>query len=221
MVRDSINSIDPHLSDSSLHTGGGVIVDIGTGDGRFVYQSARKNPDKFFIGIDASPAGLAEMSAKINRKPARGGIANAIFVQAGVEELPVEFFRIADEVHVHFPWGSLLSALFKPDDHVLFNLRSICKNGALLEILTAIDSIRDRGELERLALSEIVGEDGAAPFNEYVRDRLLPVYERANLPIREHGFLPSSQWSKVCTSWGKRLAQGIERSGHYIVAEAV
>jgi len=29
-----------------------VIIDIGTGDGRFVYQSARRNPNKFYIGID-------------------------------------------------------------------------------------------------------------------------------------------------------------------------
>lgn len=233
VVKDSVNSTDPSLSDSSLHTGQGVIVDIGTGDGRFVYQSARRNPDKFYIGIDASPAGLVEISAKVQRKPAKGGAANAIFVQARVEELPGEFNNIADEVHVHFPWGSLLSALLKPSEEALVNIRAICRRGALVEILTAIDLGRDRRELERLDLHNLIGASSAlsggrdgslasmVPPDEYVREKLMPAYQQARLPVREHGFLPSSDWSKVCSSWGKKLAQSTKRSGHYLVAEAV
>ncbi len=29
-----------------------VVVDIGTGNGRFVYKNAKKNPTSFYIGID-------------------------------------------------------------------------------------------------------------------------------------------------------------------------
>jgi tRNA G46 methylase TrmB len=49
------NSTDESLKNSSDLTAvpeQGVIIDLGTGDGRFVYQSARQNPKKFYIGID-------------------------------------------------------------------------------------------------------------------------------------------------------------------------
>src|ERR1044071_8966443 len=86
----------------SRHTGEGVIVDIGTGDGRFVYQSARQNPKKFYIGIDANPSQLEKISQKIHKKPHKGGLANAIFLQVSVEDLPSELDGVADEVHIHF-----------------------------------------------------------------------------------------------------------------------
>jgi 16S rRNA (adenine(1408)-N(1))-methyltransferase len=68
----SDNSTQKNSKDLSLHTGEGIIVDIGTGDGRFVYNAARQNPNKFFIGIDANTAGLKEFSTKATRKPAKG-----------------------------------------------------------------------------------------------------------------------------------------------------
>jgi 16S rRNA (adenine(1408)-N(1))-methyltransferase len=63
-----------------------VIVDIGTGDGRFVYQSARENPRKFYIGIDPNVRPLEKISEKIYRKPAKGGATNALFDQAALED---------------------------------------------------------------------------------------------------------------------------------------
>jgi ubiquinone/menaquinone biosynthesis C-methylase UbiE len=76
-----------------------VIVDIGTGDGRFVYQCARENPNKFYIGIEPNVRPLEKISEKIHRKPDKGGAPNVLFVQAAVEALPSELNAIADEVH--------------------------------------------------------------------------------------------------------------------------
>jgi 16S rRNA (adenine(1408)-N(1))-methyltransferase len=83
-------------------TAGGVIVDIGTGDGLYVYRSARANPDKFYIGIDVQRRALEKVSERIHRKPERGGLPNVLFVQAPVEELPSELDDVADEIHIHF-----------------------------------------------------------------------------------------------------------------------
>jgi 16S rRNA (adenine(1408)-N(1))-methyltransferase len=69
------------------------VIDIGTGDGRFVSVSAKSNPDKFFIGIDANVKPLEKPSMKATRKPSKGGLPNALFVQAAVEELPGELNR--------------------------------------------------------------------------------------------------------------------------------
>jgi 16S rRNA (adenine(1408)-N(1))-methyltransferase len=48
-----------------------VIVDIGTGDGRFVYQCARENPARFYIGIDANAKPLEKVSMRATRNPQR------------------------------------------------------------------------------------------------------------------------------------------------------
>ena len=81
------NSIETPLNGLSLVTGEGVIVDIGTGDGRFVYQSARENPNKFYIGIEPNVRPLEKISEKIHRKPDKGGAPNVLFIQAAVEDL--------------------------------------------------------------------------------------------------------------------------------------
>ena len=60
MVAPSDNWIKPPSTNSSDRTGEGVIIDIGTGDGRFVYQSARQNPNKFYIGIDPNTRAAGE-----------------------------------------------------------------------------------------------------------------------------------------------------------------
>jgi ubiquinone/menaquinone biosynthesis C-methylase UbiE len=80
---------------SSPTTGGGVIIDLGTGDGSFVYQSARRHPDQFYIGIDAESSALEKVSEKIHRKPEKGGAANILFIQAAVEDLPSELDGVA------------------------------------------------------------------------------------------------------------------------------
>ena len=86
MARASTNSTDAPSESSSPPTAGGVIIDVGTGDGRFVYQCARQNPRSFYIGIDAHPPALEKISEKIHRKPSKGGLPNLLFVHAAVED---------------------------------------------------------------------------------------------------------------------------------------
>ncbi len=128
------------------------MIDIGTGDGLFVYQSARENPQKFYIGIDANTRPLEKVSEKVHRKPAKGGLPNVLFLQAAVEDLPEELNGVADEVHIHFPWGSLLQAVVGGDREVIQNVRRICSSGALLEVVIGLEPERDRTEIARLGL---------------------------------------------------------------------
>jgi 16S rRNA (adenine(1408)-N(1))-methyltransferase len=92
---------------------------------------------------------------KATRKPAKGGLPNALFVQASVEDLPSELDGIADEIHLHFPWGSLLKAVMSGEVRVLRSLRKIATVDCLLEIVIGIDPDRDRSELERLGLLDV------------------------------------------------------------------
>ncbi len=189
------------------------MIDIGTGDGVFVYQSALHNPRKFYIGVDASPRPLEKVSEKIHRKPSKGGLPNALFVQAAVENLPAELDGIADEVHVHFPWGSLLRAVAAGDRLALQNLRRVCSPGALLEVILGLDPDRDRTEVERLGLE---------PMSvAYIDVTLAPRYRDAGFEVMERGMLPEEDWPQLQTSWAKRLGGRASRSVFYIVARAV
>ncbi len=217
MAAPSDNSTGTPLKDSSPltseFTGEGVIIDIGTGDGRFVYQSARLNPNKFYIGIDANAKPLAKISEKIHRKPAKGGAPNVLFIQSAVEDLPPELDGVANEVHVHFPWGSLLRAVMTGDLAVLRNLRRVCEPEALLEIVIGIDPARDQSEIERLELPALT--------HDYLERQLIPLYESAGFEVFEHGILSAAQWSEFETSWARRLKGNDQRAVTYLVARAV
>src|SRR5919202_541515 len=67
-----------------------VLVDVGTGDGRFVLAHARANPTTFAIGFDPVASALASSSLSAARKPERGGVPNALFVVATAEDPPGE-----------------------------------------------------------------------------------------------------------------------------------
>jgi len=170
----------PEKSSKSLSnlTGDGIIVDIGTGDGLFVYQTARRNPNKFYIGIDANPTTLRKISERIHRRPEKGGAPNVLFIQSTVEELPTELDGVANEVHIHFPWGSLLAAVMTGKQDVLANVRRICTVGALLEIVLGLDPVRDAAELERLEtggnplMNANVGKRGAGGNMEFTPDEV-------------------------------------------------
>lgn len=188
------------------------MIDIGTGDGLFVYQSARLNPQKFYIGVDANPRPLEKVSEKVHRKPAKGGLSNVLFIQAAVEDLPPELNGAADEVHIHFPWGSLLRAVAVGDVEVLRNLRRICSSRALLEVVVGLDPERDSSEIERLELPSLTVEQ--------IDSALTPEYRNAGFEIFERGVIASSEWPEFQTSWAKRLKGNTNRTLIYIIARA-
>jgi 16S rRNA (adenine(1408)-N(1))-methyltransferase len=207
----SDNSTSENSNDLLPHTGEGVVMDIGTGDGRYVYRSAQENPRKFFIGVDANAKPLEKVSMKATRKPAKGGLPNILFVRAAVEDLPEEFNGKADEVHIHFPWGSLLRAVAVGDGVVLCALRRICASEALVEIVIGIDPVRDKTEVERLGLP-VMSDD-------YLRDVLIPKYEAAGFKLVNSGSMDAGEWSRLETSWARKLQGGDGRKVSYMVFE--
>ena len=213
MVEPFDRSIAPPSKNLLPLTGEGIIIDIGTGDGLFVFECARQNPKKFYIGIDASARPLEKISEKIHRKPAKGGLTNVLFIQAAVEDLPSELNGVGDEVHIHFPWGSLLAGVATGREEVLRNLRRICSSEALLEVIIAVDPQRDLSELERLSIPAV--------SIDYIDSILTPRYRSAGFEVIERGMVPPSEWPEIKASWAKRLRQSKSRQLTYIIARAV
>lgn len=193
-------------------TGEGIVIDIGTGDGTFVSAAARNNPAKFFIGVDANVKPLEKPSMKVIRKPTKGGLPNAMFVQAAVEDLPVEFDEIANEIHIHFPWGSLLRAVANGEKVVLDSLRRIASDECFLEIIIGIDPERDRSELERLGVPILT------PI--IIHSFLVHKYIAADFELVEARELSREEWSKLKTAWAKKLKFGTGRAVHLLLFRA-
>ena len=188
-------------------------MDIGTGDGTFVYQSARQNRNKFYIGIDANVRPLEKVSEKIHRKPDKGGAPNVLFIQAAVEDLPEELEDTADEIHVHFPWGSLLKGVASGDKNVLQSLRRISRQDALLEVVIGLDPSRDITEINRLGLQSF--------SVEFIDSILLLSYRTAGFEITERGTLQAGEWPEFKSSWARRLKGKDTRPIIYLIARAI
>ena len=206
------NLREKSLSGSSNHTGEGVVLDIGTGDGRYVSAAARANPNKFFIGIDANAKPLEKLSTKVTRKPSKGGLPNVMFVQAAVEDLPNELDGTADEIHIHFPWGSLLKAVATADEKIITSLRRVAAQDCLLEIVIGIDPERDKAEIERLDIPELT------PI--FLHSYLFPKFGKAGFALLDHGKLNPAEWSRLETSWARKLQGNSSRNVTYLVFRA-
>lgn len=186
---------------------------MGTGDGLFVYNYARREPQTFFIGIDANRSPLRKISERIHRKASRGGLRNILFVQSAVETLPSELEGVATEVHINFPWGSLLRALAVGDRPVLRKVRRICSPNARLKLVLGVDDLKDRSEIERLMLPEL--------SLDYINARLVAKYREAGFEILATESLPPAAFAKLGTSWARRLQRSPRRSFIRVEAQAL
>lgn len=188
------------------------MIDIGTGDGTFVYESARRNPNKFFIGIDASAKPLEKISERIHRNPRKGGAPNVLFVEAAVENLPEELDGVADEVYVQFPWGSLLQSVATGDITVLRGIRRICAPKAVFGVVVSLDPARDAAEMKRLGVPAV--------SVDYIDGVLKPLYRAAGFEIRERAELSCWDGAGLISSWARRLRSSPGRTAHAWLAEA-
>jgi hypothetical protein len=159
-------------------------MEIGAGDGRFALSRALAHRDRLVIAIDASRTAMAETS----RRASRGGIANALFVVSAAEALPGELRGLADELVIHFPWGSLLRAASGAAPEQTERLAALVAPGGRVWMLIA-SSPRDAA-------------DGAADLDP----------KRVAAAWTEHGLQltslhPATLEDAIAarSSWGKRL----------------
>ncbi|MGN6359888.1 MAG: class I SAM-dependent methyltransferase [Thermomicrobiales bacterium] len=103
-----------------------IVIDIGTGDGRFVQRLARAEPATFVIGLDLCRENL--------RVASRTAPPNALFVIADGLALPAELAGLATRLTINFPWGSLLRGLLTADAALTHGLRVLAPPGATLDL---------------------------------------------------------------------------------------
>lgn len=190
-----------------------VVVDVGAGDGRWAYESAREDPDTLFIAIDPDAEHLAEYAFRASRKPARGGVDNAAFVVAPVEALPRELNAIAGVVRVNFPWGSLLRGLLDADAMTLHALKSLAKPGARFEAVMSYDPSHDNNAFAGAPLP---------PLDEpYIDETLAPAYARHGIVITERRLVFRDEALALPSTWGRRLLHARPRDVYLIAGDFV
>jgi len=176
-----------------------VILDMGTGDGRFVYKTAEENPQALVIGVDPSQKQLQTYSKKVNREK----LENALFVVGSIEVLPKELKGISDEVFINFPWGSLLGGISNSDEKIIKNISSLVKEGGKLEITFGYSQDAEPAEVKRLKLDQLTEEN--------IKSEIIPEFEKNELKLSHLSSLQKEEYFKLESSWGKKLTFGQER----------
>lgn len=176
----------------------GVTLDVGTGDGRFVFRYAQEHPTRFVIGMDPVRENVRETSAKAAKKPERGGVANALFVVGSIEQPPAELRGVADEIYVTLPWGSLMRGIILGDEAVLTALASFGAPGARVRIVLNTRIFDEPVPIEARDLPEVTPE--------YVRETLALPFERAGLRIERAEWMDADEVGTLGTTWAKRLS---------------
>ena len=62
-----IESVAPANIRRTAHAFARVIVDVGTGDGRWLYRTARAHPEWLCLGLDADAGMMREASRRASR----------------------------------------------------------------------------------------------------------------------------------------------------------
>ena len=170
-----------------------VLIDVGTGDGRYVLHVARTCPEMFVVGVDACRDNL--------RKASRKSPENALFVIANALALPGELGGTASKITINFPWGSLLTGLLDGEPALLEGLRAITRPGAEMEILLNAGALTEAGYTPQSGGARVVSALHEAGFN--AGDLIL---------------LDARRLRQCHTTWAKRLAYG--RDPHAVYLEA-
>lgn len=189
-----------------------VVVDVGTGDGRFAYVRASTHSNDFVVGMDAIAERLEEVSAKAARKPAKGGRPNVLFVRASVESPPAELIGLADEIHVLLPWGALLVGTMLAEPAVMRGLTALAKPGGAGLVVVFNAEVWEDSTPHHMV-------DLPAVSVEYVEEVLRPAYQEFGIETDAVHEMSPEEVKDLPTTWARKLAHGrhpkfVRVSGH-------
>jgi hypothetical protein len=160
-----------------------IILDLGTGDGRYARTLAERHPEWFIIGIDSCRENLREHS--------RAKLKNLLFTIARAQELPRELEGLISQITINFPWGSLLESLLTGDSKLICGLKSVSRARAALNL-----------RLNGGALAE------AGKTLETGTDRIYYNLLQAGWQLDHPVMMDADSLKKFPSTWAKRLAFG-------------
>jgi hypothetical protein len=160
-----------------------IILDLGTGDGRYVRHLAEKHQDWFVIGVDSCRENLREHS--------QAKLQNMLFIIANAQQLPSELNGLVSHIAINFPWGCLLASLLTADPKLMRGLKLVSRSLASLKL-----------RLNGGALAEAGKTLEAGP------DRIYYNLLQAGWQLEHPAMMDASALKKFPSTWAKRLAFG-------------
>ena len=124
----------------------------------------------------------------------RERLPNLLLLREPVESLALE--SVADEVTVHFPWGSLLRGSLAGDERVFAAICRLPRPGGVLTVMLSVTA-----------------RDGRAPLDEADVARIRRAYRSSGLVLEEQRAVTRADVDAAGSSWGKRLDVGGTRPG--------
>ena len=160
-----------------------IVLDLGTGDGRYARTLAGAHTNWFVIGVDACRENLREHS--------QAKLQNLLFVIASAQELPGELYGLVSHVTINFPWGSLLESLLAGDSKLVHGLKTVSREGASLDL-----------RLNGGALAE------AGKTLESGTDKIYYNLFQAGWQVEQPVMMDAHALKTFPSTWAKRLAFG-------------
>jgi 16S rRNA (adenine(1408)-N(1))-methyltransferase len=160
-----------------------IVLDLGTGDGRYVHTLAEKHPDWFVLGLDSCRENLREHS--------QAKLQNMLFIIASAQDLPKELNGLVSHIAINFPWGSLLASLLAADPKLMCGLRLVSRSRAALKLRLNGGALAETGKTLEAGTDRIY-------FN------LLQAGWQVECPT----MMDASALKKFPSTWAKRLAFG-------------
>ena len=160
-----------------------IILDLGTGDGRYVHTLAEKYPDWFVIGIDACRENLREHS--------QSKLQNMLFIIASAQNLPKELNGLISHITINFPWGSLLESLLDGDPLLLHGLEMILNSAASIDVRLNAGALAEAGTKLEVGVEKI--------YNNLLQ---------AGWHVKTRIAMDTNVLQNFPSTWAKRLAFG-------------
>jgi 16S rRNA (adenine(1408)-N(1))-methyltransferase len=135
---------------------------------------------------------MADSSRRAASSVRHGGVPNALFLAAALEELPGQLAGRVHRVTVALPWGSLLRGLTNVDAGVINAITGVLSDNGELELLVSATDV-DARQTSVMLESE---PDAAA---------LASALESAGLHVLECRPALESDVQRLSSGWGRRL----------------
>jgi 16S rRNA (adenine(1408)-N(1))-methyltransferase len=127
----------------------------------------------------------------------REDLPNLLLLREPVETLALA--AVADEVTVHFPWGSLLRGALAEDESVFEALCRLPRPGGVLTLMLSVTA-----------------RDGRAPLTEGDVARMVRAYRSRGFVVAANHPVMRTDVHAARSSWGKRLDVGGARPGRLL-----
>lgn len=175
-----------------------LIIDLGTGQGAFVYFSALDNKDNFYIGLDS----CGDSMKKYAIKQYKNKVNNLIYIIMNVQNIDSLLWNMFSEVYINLPWGSLLEGLFKEELGIIHNISKLLIDGGIIKICFSYNDKFEKIEIEKRNLPVL--------NDKYFNSVFRPLYYKYNIKIDDIDLISKndipfeSKWVKVLGESNRR-----------------